>query len=71
MSSPVQRSVDARRQDLRLRLQAQRRVIEGQLNNGSAAPREFPRSTTMRLLTQRPQLIIKILGGLVGLLRLR
>jgi hypothetical protein len=63
--------VDAQRQELRLRLQAQRRVIAQQLGNGSGAPGGFPRSTTMRLLTQRPQLIVKVLGGLVSLLRLR
>jgi hypothetical protein len=63
--------VDAQRQELRLRLQAQRRLIAQQLGHGPGAPREFPRSTTMRLLTQRPQLVIKVLGGLVSLLRLR
>jgi len=71
MSSATERFVDAQRHDLRMRLQAQRRLIAQQLSNGSGTPREFPRSTTMRLLTQRPQLILKILGGLVGLLRLR
>jgi len=71
MSPATERSADVQLQELRLRLQAQRRVIAEQLDNGSGAPREFPRSTTMRLLTQRPQLIIKVLGGLVSLLRLR
>jgi hypothetical protein len=70
MSSATARSVDARRQELRLRLQAQRRVIEQQLSNGSSTPAAFPRSTTMRLLTRRPQAIVKVLGGLVSLLRL-
>jgi hypothetical protein len=54
-----------------MRLQAQRQVIAQQLGSGSGTSREFPRSATMRLLTQRPQLIIKVLGGLVTLLRLR
>ena len=71
MSSAAERFLDERRHDLRMRLQAQRRVIAQQLGNGSGTRAEFPRSTTMRLLTQRPQLILKILGGLVGLLRLR
>jgi hypothetical protein len=71
MTSATERSMDAQRQELRMRLQAQRRVIAEQLSHGSGAPRDFPRSLTMRLLTQRPQLIIKVLGGLVSLLRLR
>ena len=64
-------SLGAQRQELRNRLQAQRRVIARQLRTGSGTPPEFPRSMSMRLLTQRPQLIYKILGGLFGLLRLR
>jgi hypothetical protein len=71
MTSTTERSVEARRQELRVRLQAQRRVIARQLVDGGGAARDFPRSATMRLLTQRPQLIVKILGGLVSLLRLR
>ncbi|HEX9473175.1 MAG TPA: hypothetical protein VF931_03240 [Steroidobacteraceae bacterium] len=71
MSSAAEQSLDAQRQELRARLQAQRRVIAEQLGNGSHALGKFPRSITMRLLTQRPQLIIKVLGSLVSLLRLR
>jgi hypothetical protein len=71
MNSAVERSVEAQRRELRVRLQAQRRVIARQLAGDAGAARDFPRSTTMRLLTQRPQLIVKVLGGLLSLLRLR
>jgi hypothetical protein len=57
------------RQQLQAQLQAQRRVIASQLMAGSAEA--FPRSVSMRLLTQRPQLIYRVLGGLWGLLRAR
>jgi hypothetical protein len=45
-----------------MRLQAQRRVIAEQLSHGSAHPGTF-HAARPRLLTQRPQLIIKVLGG--------
>ena len=64
-------SLLARRQQLRLRLQAQRHLIAAQLRAGSATPQAFPRSATMRALTQRPQLLYRVLGGLLGLWRLR
>jgi len=71
MSAAREPSIEAQRQELRTRLQAQRRVIARQLRAGNGAHTEFPRSMSMRLLTKRPQLIYKVLGGLFGLLRLR
>jgi len=71
MTSATQPSLEVQRQELRTRLQAQRRLIAEQLSIGSSASQAFPRSLTMRLLTKRPQMIVKALGGLVGLLRLR
>ena len=71
MSAAREPSLEAQREELRLRLQAQRRVIASQLSPGSGAPRAFPRSMTMRLLTQRPQLMYRVLGGVLGLLRAR
>ena len=71
MTVAAEPSLEAQRQELQSRLQAQRRVIARQLSAGSATPRAFPRSMTMRVLTQRPQLAYRVLGGLLGLLRLR
>jgi hypothetical protein len=64
-------SFEQQREELRSRLQAQRRVIARQLRAGTGKRPEFPRSMSMRVLTQRPQLIYKVLGGLFGLLRSR
>ena len=71
MNPATEPSLAAQRQELRARLQAQRQVIAQQLSSGSSPARAFPRSLTMQLLTKRPQMIIRILGALVGLLRLR
>ncbi len=71
MSIATESSLEAQRQELRIRLQAQRRVIAGQLVNGSGRIQPFPRSKTMQLLTQRPQLVYRVVGGLLGLLRFR
>ena len=71
MTLPSEVSLEAQCQQLRIRLQAQRRVIATQLRAGSDASQAFPRSMTMRLVTRRPQLMYRALGGLLGLLRLR
>ena len=71
MTIATEPSLEVQRQELRTRLQAQRRLIAQQLSIGCGASQAFPRSLTMRLLTRRPQMIIKTLVGLVGLLRLR
>lgn len=59
------------RQSLRRRLQAQRQVIAQQLGQESGMNGSYPRSETMRFLTQRPALIIRLLVGLASLLRAR
>ena len=59
------------RQSLRRRLQAQRQVIAQQLGQESGTNGSYPRSETMRFLTQRPALIIRVLVGLASLLRAR
>jgi hypothetical protein len=64
-------SLEAQRADLCARLQAQRRVIAQQLGVATDGADTYPRSKTMRLLTQRPRMIFRILGGLATLLQLR
>lgn len=71
MSSATELSLEAQRQELRIRLQAQRRVIAMQLGSGAGRTLAFPRSKTMQLLTRRPQLVYRVVGGLLGLLRFR
>jgi hypothetical protein len=71
MTVTTEPSLEAQCHALRVRLQAQRRVIASQLGDGSGAPQVFPRSMTMRVLTQRPQLMYRVLGGVLGLLRSR
>jgi hypothetical protein len=58
-------------QSLRRRLQAQRQVIAPQLETGSGMNGSYPRSRTMRFLTQRPALTIRLLVGLATLLMRR
>jgi hypothetical protein len=64
-STPAISPVD-QRQRLRRRLQAQRQVIALQLE--SAVHGSYPRSRTMRFLTQRPAQTIRLLVGLATLL---
>ena len=71
MTATTEPSLEAQCQALRIRLQAQRRVIASQLRDGSGALEAFPRSMTMRVLTQRPQLMYRVLGGVLRLLRNR
>lgn len=71
MSVATEPSLETQRHELRIRLQTQRREIARQLRSGSGTSMVFPRSKTMRLLTQRPQLLYRVVGGLFGLLRLR
>lgn len=71
MSSTPDLSLIEQRQSLRERLQAQRQVIAEQLGPESAMPGSYPRSRTMRFLTQQPALIIRLLIGLASLLRTR
>jgi hypothetical protein len=65
------RTLAAQRLALCVRLQIQRDVIAHQLG-GAAAPRSaFPRSRTLRLLTDHPQAVLKTIGALAFLFRRR
>jgi hypothetical protein len=69
MSSPADISLLAQRQSLRLQLQAQRQVIAQQLGPDSAINGGYPRSRTMRFLTQQPVPLIRMIVGLAAVLR--
>lgn len=69
MSSPTAISLTEQRQSLCRQLQAQRRVIAERLGPESAMNGSYPRSRTMRFLTQQPALIIRLLVGVATLLR--
>jgi hypothetical protein len=71
MSSITDTSLVEQRQSLRRQLQAQRQVIAQRLGQESGMNASYPRSRTMRFLTQRPALIIRLLVGLATLLRTR
>jgi hypothetical protein len=64
-------ALNARRAALCAQLQAQRQVIAQQLGGDAASNGSYPRSTTMRLLTHQPELVISAISGLARLLRLR
>ncbi len=68
MSSTGVISLLAQRHSLRRRLQAQRRVIARQLDADSGMHDSYPRSHTMRFLTQQPAQSIRLLVGLASLL---
>lgn len=68
MSSTTAISLVEQRQDLRLRLQAQRQVIALQLEPETAVHTGYPRSRTMRFLTQQPAVTTRLLVGLATLL---
>jgi hypothetical protein len=70
MSSITDTPFAEQRLSLRRRLQAQRRVIAQQLGQESGMNGSYPRSRTMRFLTQQPALI-RLLVGLATLLRTR
>jgi hypothetical protein len=69
MNSITDTSLAEKRRSLLRRLQAQRQVIALQLGPGSGMNSSYPRSRTMRFLTERPALIIRLLIGLATLLR--
>jgi hypothetical protein len=71
MSSATDISLVEQRQSLRRQLQAQRQVIAQQLGPESAMHGSYPRSRTMRFLTQQPALVIRLLVGVATLLRAR
>ena len=71
MSAPTAQSLSEQRHALCRQLQAQRELIGQQLGPTTGASRGYPRSMTMRLLTQRPGMIVSLLAGLASLIRAR
>jgi hypothetical protein len=69
MSSTTAISLAEQRQSLRRRLQAQRQVIAQQLGPESGMNASYPRSRTMRFLTQQPTSVVRLLVGLATLLK--
>jgi hypothetical protein len=68
VSSTAAISLAEQRQSLRRRLQAQRQAIAQQLEAGSGMNGSYPRSRTMRFLTQKAALTKPLLVGLATLL---
>jgi hypothetical protein len=66
----TQRNIPLAEQRLQLRRQllAQRQLITQQIERAPGAKNGYPRSMTMRLLTQRPALVAKLLTGIATLL---
>jgi hypothetical protein len=71
MSSGLAREGAVRREELRARLQAQRLEITDRLGLATGEGGGYPRSATMRLITQRPELIARALGLVLSLFRSR
>jgi hypothetical protein len=65
----LERDLLEQRTALCLELQAQRAVIARQLGAEPLPGRAFPRSQTMRLLAHRPLQALRLLVGLIGLVR--
>ena len=68
-ATPAAISLTQQRVLLREQMASQRQLIEFQLGPEPAErSQSYPRSNTMRFLTQRPELMKKLLGQLAGLL---
>lgn len=68
MTSTTDMTLAEQRQALRQQLQAQRRLIAGQLGPAPEGNGAYPRSKTMRFLTRRSALAATLLAELVALL---
>ncbi len=67
-TTPAETSLAQQRVLLREQMASQRQLIEFQLGPVPAErSQSYPRSNTMRFLTQRPELMKKLLGQLTGL----
>lgn len=67
-TTPVEISLAEQRVLLRKQMASQRQLIEFKLGPVPAErSQSYPRSNTMRFLTQRPELMKKLLGQLTGL----
>lgn len=69
MNSTSGGSLAERRELLCRQLQAQRQIIAHRLDSQTAERAGYPRSAAMRFLTRRPELVIRLLTGIVALLR--
>lgn len=69
MSAALERVLLERREALRGELQAHRAQIAQALGSAPSVDRAFPRSQTMRLLATRPLQVLRVLVGLIGLVR--
>jgi hypothetical protein len=59
-------SLEDQRQSIRNQLQAHRLVVERQLTPPATDPNDYPRSLTMRLLIQQPELVAKLVALFAG-----
>ena len=66
--SPATISLIQQRETLRKRLLAQRQQLADQLQPSTEIADSYPRSVTMRFLTQQPELATRLLTGLATLL---
>jgi hypothetical protein len=71
MSAVLDRESAERREELRARLKAQRAEITDRLGLATGPEGGYPRSATMRLITQRPELVARALGLVLSLFRSR
>ena len=71
MKTTLPVSLSEQREALCHKLQAQRELIAQQLGPGAAPRGAYPRSMTMRLLGQRPGMIVGLLSGAASLFRHR
>jgi hypothetical protein len=71
MTADSDSSLLEQRQRLRHRLQEQRQIIAQRMGPASELHSGYPRSFTMRLLTRRPGMGLRLLLGVATLLRSR
>jgi hypothetical protein len=68
MTSPTELPLVEQRQALREKMLAQRELIARQLGSAPEVTSGYPRSKTMRFLTQRPGLVVTLLAEGAALL---
>ena len=68
MTSITEDALVMQREKLRHQLQEQRKLIAQQLSPIQGSSNNFPRSVTMRFLTQRPALIGKLAAEIMAIL---
>lgn len=63
MSTDAQDARIEQRQSLRLELREHRLELAHRLGSGGGVPGDYPRSVTMRFVTQHPEVAMRILTG--------